>query len=65
MSHVLWSKEWQLCVRRTCALLTTALLALLLTAGMAALAYRHTGGAAGLWRLARVTPTRWSPAAWR
>lgn len=46
MSHVLWSKEWQLCVRRTSALLTTALLALLLTAGMAALAYRHAGGAA-------------------
>ncbi|MCW0395656.1 hypothetical protein NB696_001700 [Xanthomonas sacchari] len=46
MSHMLWSKEWQICVRRTCALLTTALLALLLTAGMAALAYRHAGGTA-------------------
>ncbi|UYC11892.1 hypothetical protein [Xanthomonas sp. CFBP 8445] len=46
MSHMALSKEWQASVRRTSALLTTALLALLLTAGMAVLAYRSAANVA-------------------
>ncbi|MBB6366684.1 hypothetical protein FHR56_001797 [Xanthomonas sacchari] len=46
MTHMAWSKEWQASVRRTSALLTTALLALLLTACMVVLAYRSAANVA-------------------